>query len=353
MSEPGVQIASGKGASGKVAAARNSDELWSAAFRRQRELSWRELDRLLGVVERKGVRALKAGDLARLPVLYRAVLSSLSVARAVSLDRNLLEYLEALAARAYLAVYGPKRSFFATAFAFLARGLPAAVRAAAPQVAIAAAAMLLGHVVAQVLVAGDMDLYWHFVPAGMAQGRGPLATTEALRATLFHGEGDADRLSVFAAFLFSHNSQVAMLCFGLGFVAGLPVLLLLFFNGMTLGGMSALFHDRGLALEWWSWILPHGITEMLAVVLAGAAGLVLADAMVLPGRTSRVHRLAERGRLAGTIVLGTVGMLFVAGVIEGEFRQLVQDVSARFLLAATTAVFWLWYYAVAGRKRRP
>jgi uncharacterized membrane protein SpoIIM required for sporulation len=343
VSEPGVQLA----------AARSGEEPWSVAFRRGREPSWRELNRLLGVVERKGVRALDAADLARLPVLYRAALSSLSVARAVSLDRNLLEYLEVLAARAYLAVYGPKRSFVAVALSFLGRELPAAVRAAAPQVAVAAAAMLLGHVVAQVLVAGDMDLFWHFVPADMAGGRDPLASTADLRASLFHGAGNVDQLSVFAAFLFSHNAQIAMLCFGLGFVAGVPVLLLLFFNGMILGGMSALYHDRGLALEWWSWVLPHGITEMLAVVLAGAAGLVLADAMILPGRTARVHRLAERGRLAGTIVLGTVGMLFLAGLIEGEFRQLVQDVTVRFLLAATTAVFWLWYYAFAGRKRRP
>ena len=326
-------------------------ELWSASFRREREASWRELDRLVRVVEKKSVRALAAADLARLPVLYRAALSSLSVARAVSLDRNLREFLEALTARAYRAVYGPNRAFFGVAWQFLARGFPRAVRAAGGQVLVAAVALLLGHAVAQVLVAGDLDRYWHFVPAGMAQGRDPTATTAELRATLFGGDRDVDLLSAFAAFLFSNNARVAMLAFGLGFAAGVPVLLLLFFNGMILGGMSALFHERGLAAEWWSWILPHGITEMLAVVLAGAAGLVLADAMVFPGRHARVHRLAQRGRLAGTIVLGTVLMLFLAGVIEGVFRQLVTDLTLRYLLAAATACGWLGYFGFAGRER--
>lgn len=335
----------------RTAAAAAGLEPWSAAFRRDRERAWRELDRLVSVVERKGVRALGAQDLARLPVLYRAALSSLSVARAVSLDHNLLEYLESLAARAYLAVYGPKRSFVAVAVRYAAHDFPAAVRAAWPQVAVAAAAMLLGQGVAHVLVGRDLDLYWHFVSAGMAQGRDPLATTEDLRATLFHSVEDTSWLSVFAAFLFSHNSMVAMLAFGLGFVAGVPVLLLLFFNGMTLGAMSALFHARGLALEWWSWILPHGVTELLAVVLAGAAGLVLADAMIFPGRTSRANQLAVRGRQAGTIALGTIAMLFVAGAIEGEFRQLVQDIGVRYLLAAGSAVAWTAYFLLAGRRR--
>ncbi len=59
-------------------------------------------------VERRGVRSLSLDELQRLPILYRAALSSLSVARTIALDRNLLLYLENLALRAYLAVYGPR-----------------------------------------------------------------------------------------------------------------------------------------------------------------------------------------------------------------------------------------------------
>lgn len=68
--------------------------LKSAAFRAEREGSWRELERLLEEVQRGGIHALGPRELSRLPLLYRAAVSSLSVARAISLDRNLLEYLE-------------------------------------------------------------------------------------------------------------------------------------------------------------------------------------------------------------------------------------------------------------------
>src|ERR1700712_375267 len=83
--------------------------LKSAQFRSEREEAWRELETLLMRVESRGLRNLTAGELNRLPVLYRGAASSLSVATAISLDKNLLDYLTALVGRAYICVYGAKR----------------------------------------------------------------------------------------------------------------------------------------------------------------------------------------------------------------------------------------------------
>ena len=90
------------------AKAANTLALKSREFRKGREDGWRDLEDLVQRVERRGVHALSLDELERLPILYRAALSSLSVARTIALDRNLLLYLENLALRAYLAVYGPR-----------------------------------------------------------------------------------------------------------------------------------------------------------------------------------------------------------------------------------------------------
>ncbi|MGA1779499.1 MAG: stage II sporulation protein M, partial [Planctomycetota bacterium] len=82
----------------------------SAQFRREREARWRELEVLVQKVETRGLRSLSAEQLQALPILYRGVISSLSVARAISLDRNVVRYLEALAQRAYFVVYSPRRT---------------------------------------------------------------------------------------------------------------------------------------------------------------------------------------------------------------------------------------------------
>ncbi len=77
----------------------------SYRFRQEREADWLRLESLLGRVEKGSIASLTDEELLAIPVLYRAALSSLSVARAISLDHNLLDYLESLSARAYFLVY--------------------------------------------------------------------------------------------------------------------------------------------------------------------------------------------------------------------------------------------------------
>jgi hypothetical protein len=82
--------------------------LRSTRFRRQREADWRRLEAILVEAERGGTAALTYGQARDLAGLYREAANALSVARAISLDRALLDYLEALTARAWLAVYAPQ-----------------------------------------------------------------------------------------------------------------------------------------------------------------------------------------------------------------------------------------------------
>lgn len=327
--------------------------LRSLVFRREREESWRALERLLDGVDQYGLRGLSAAELERLPRLYRAVLSSLSVARAVSLDRNLLDYLEGLAARAYIGVYGRTRPLGELARVFLARGFPAAVRAHVAHVLASALILLAGALVGHELVAREPAHFYAFVAPDLAGGRGPGASTATLRAVLYERGSGVDWLLAFAMALFTHNAQVGLLAAALGFIAGLPTLLLLFQNGLTLGAFGALYGERGLGLEFWAWVLPHGVTELLAIVLCGAAGLAMADGLLFPGRLTRRASLAAAGRGAAPIVIGCVGLLLIAGLLEGLFRQLVQDVSVRLTVALASVLVWALYFGLAGHRPEP
>ena len=322
--------------------------LKSYEFRRERQRSWSELDRLVGRIEKSGIRSLNEKELARLPILYRAALSSLSVARSISLDRALLEYLEGLSARAYFCVYGATSNIGHSFGHFFVRRFPRAVRRCKGAIALAAAFLLLGVLVAWVLTANDPDWFYVFVGEGYAVGRNPATPTEDLRRTLYEGQ-DSAKLALFTSFLFTNNARVGLLAFALGFLVGIPVYLLLFTNGLILGAFAALFGMRGLGVDFWGWLLPHGITELLAIALCGGAGLVLAQALVFPGRNTRLQNLARHGREAGVIALGCVAMFFVAGLIEGVFRQTVTDTFIRYVVATTSAVLLGFYFARAGR----
>jgi uncharacterized membrane protein SpoIIM required for sporulation len=325
--------------------------LKSSEFRKGREASWRDLEVLIDRVERRGAGALSLEELQRLPILYRAALSSLSVARSIALDRNLLLYLENLALRAFLCVYGPRLDVRAGIGAFFARDLPAAVRAARWHILIAALAVIVGVAAGFLLAVQDESWVSTLVPSGLAGGRGASST----RADLYDKEifgpwpGFAASFGVFANVLFSHNTAVGLLAFGLGLAAGVPSVMLMVYQGLTLGAFLALHYNRDLTVDFLGWISIHGVTELTAIVLFAAAGLLIADKLLFPGRYSRIESLALHGRQAGHIAVGAVIMLFIAAFLEGGCRQLVASTPWRFLIGFATAVFWVAYFGFAGR----
>ena len=329
----------------------SNDHLKSYAFRRERERTWRELEGLIGKTEAGGVRSLTPNEVMRLPGLYRASLSSLSVARSISLDRNVLEYLEALAARAYFCVYGARSGLSAAIARFFRAGFPNAIRAARWHIAVSALCLALGIAIGFALVSQDDDWYYSFVPPQMAGERTPTSSTEALRAVLYDGGGsEIGELNLFASFLFSNNAKIGMLCFALGFALGAPVVLLLVYNGLTLGAFLALYDSRGLLAEVLAWLLIHGVTELLAVIVCGGAGLVLGESLAFPGRHTRLANLALKGRVATRIIMGAVVMFFLAALLEGFGRQLINDPAWRYGIALVSLICWGGYFGLAGRS---
>jgi uncharacterized membrane protein SpoIIM required for sporulation len=318
--------------------------LKSSEFRRTREQGWQELERLVDAVERRGVRTLAPDELNRLPQLYRSTLSSLSVARAIALDRNLLLYLENLALRAYLTIYSPRTALAEAGRQFL-RAFPAAVWRARPHLLVAFLAFMVGIAAGFALTVGDESWFATLVPGGLAGGRGAASSRQAL----LDGEifapwpGLAVSLGIAANFLFSHNTLVGIFAFCLGLAAGVPTVLLITYQGLILGAFLALHYDRGLTVDFLGWISIHGVTEITAILLCGAAGLVVAEKILFPDRYSRVDSLAIHGRLAAEIAVGAVLMFFVAGILEGVFRQLIASTPGRFAVAAASAAVWLAY----------
>jgi uncharacterized membrane protein SpoIIM required for sporulation len=326
--------------------------LKSFEFRRERERTWRELEEMIARAEKRGLKSLPAEDLLRLPTLYRATLSSLSVARAISLDQNVLNYLESLSARAYFQVYGARANLMEGLLYFLRAGFPAAVRAALWPNLVSALWLTLGGVIGFLLVQANADWYYTFMGGG-AEGRTPAASTEFLRDGLYDGaDTAAEMLYAFATFLFSHNAGIGMFAFALGFALGIPTVLLLFYNGLSLGAFVALYDSRDLTWDVVGWLSVHGTTEIFAIILCGGGGLVLAGAIIFPDRETRLESLARRGRAAGTLIMGAVLMLFVAGLLEGFARQLVTDITLRYVIGGSMLAFWLIYFTLGGRGRR-
>jgi uncharacterized membrane protein SpoIIM required for sporulation len=313
-------------------------------FRQAHEADWERLDRIVSRIEKRSIRSLSDEDLLALPALYRTTLSSLSVARDTSLDRALITYLERLCTRAYFQIYGVKTPAWRQLTGFFARGWPGAVRSLWREtlfcVALTAGAALL----AFLLIRSDPTWFYSIIPQGLAEGRDPTTSTAALRSTLY--SSDHDWLAVFATFLFTHNSQIAIFAFALGFAFGIPTVLLILYNGLMLGAFFAIFAAKGLGPNVAGWLMIHGTTEIFAICISGAAGIRIGLAMAFPGRASRMDSVVEAGRTAATAMAGAVIMLAVAGLLEGIGRQTILSDSLRMLIGSAVLAGWLAYFYV-------
>lgn len=317
-------------------------------FREEREADWQQFETLLNRLEKGSARSLNDDELLQLPVLYRATLSSLSIARATSLDKGLLNYLEDLALRGYFLIYGVRESAWVRFKRFFTHDWPAAVRALGKEILVATFVMILGIVAGYWLVTATPEWYHSFVPMDLADGRTPQASAEELRQTLEGGEQSG--LEIFATMLFTHNSQVAITAFALGFAFGLPTLVLLLYNGLTLGAMISVFAQKGVGVDFLGWLSIHGTTELFAIVLAGAAGLKIGTAVAFPGNQDRLLAASRAGREAAKVMIGVVIMLLMAGALEGFGRQLITATSLRFTIGGIMLALWLFYFYGPRRK---
>ena len=314
--------------------------LRSDRFRLEREGDWQRLDAIVTRMEKGQLRKLSDEDLLALPVLYRTVASSLSIARETSLDAATLGYLETLVQRAWFVVYGPRASLGSWLRRFLGGGWSAAVRAIWIDLLVALAVMVAGAVAGWLLVASDPE--WYHALVGGGDVRAPGASREVLAETLFGGQQDA--LGMFAAYLFNNNAQVSILAFALGFAFGIPSLMLLVHNMAGLGAMLWLFHGAGLTVDFVGWLSVHGTTELFAILLAGGAGLHIGRSMAFPGDRPMLQATAEAGRRAAQVMTGVVLMLVIAAMLEGFARQLIDNTPGRFTVGGAMLLFWLAYF---------
>lgn len=322
-----------------------SSQFASARFRETRGIDWAELEQRVLQIERGRAGSLSDEDLLELPVLYRAALSSLSVARETSLDADLVAYLEALCARAYFVLYGVQPPLRQRIAVFFGSSWPLAMRSLVRETVIALLMMVLGGVAAYCLVASDPSWYHSIVPGDLAGGRGPQSSAAELRQTLYDNGGDSNNmLGAFATYLFTHNAQVALMCFALGFAFGVPTLLLLVYQGAMLGAFLAVFASKGLLLPLTAWLTIHGTTELFAIAIAGGAGLRIGMAVAFPGKLSRTAATTQAGRTATFAMIGVVLMLAVAGLLEGVGRQIIQSDIVRVAIGGSVLAGWLLYF---------
>jgi uncharacterized membrane protein SpoIIM required for sporulation len=322
-----------------------------SSFVSRHKQEWDELATLVAR-GRKSVRRLSPEDRERLDELYRRTTVHLARVSTRTRDRELIRYLNQLAAAAHSLIYLPPRSsIWQGAADFVVEGFGRAVIRHWRLHLISAVLVIGGGLIGYFAASADPLVAHALWPA--ADVRQPGSTPDQLLSVLRSGrDQEGGEKFLFASFLFQHNFKVGLLALATGVLASVPTVFLMLFNGMLMGVFVAIHAQAGIRSEMWAWILPHGITEIGAIILCGGVGLMLGQAIVRPGTHSRKHQLLAAGREAARVCLGVGGMLVAAAIIESYVRQSHWSTEARLGFAAATALWWAAYFGYAAVRER-
>jgi uncharacterized membrane protein SpoIIM required for sporulation len=317
-----------------------------ATFVERRQAAWRELDALLSRASRRGVRRLSAAEVESIGRLYRAITSDLAFATGGNFNPRLLAYLNRLVARAHAYVYGASASAGRERIAtFYAQTFPREVRRSLLPIAICVALTVVTAVIAYVLVRVRPGDAYALLPQQLVP--------QEIRKSLHDSNFAFDPLAspLMSSEIIANNVKVAILAFAGCVSLGLFTVWIIVQNGLMLGGVGALFTNAGFGYDFWATVAPHGVIELTAIQIAGAAGLMIAAGILAPGRLRRRDAIARAASRAGVLIAGVASMLVVAGTIEGFFSPLRLPAEVRIAFGATTGVLLVLYFVFAGRLR--
>ncbi|MFW2513121.1 stage II sporulation protein M [Demequina sp. SO4-13] len=301
------------------------------AFSQAREARWA---RLKDLSRRRRLTGEEADELTR---LYQSTSGDLSAIRSAAPEPGLVTRLSILLAGARVWLTGAHEVSTHGVRHYLTLGLAAAFY----RVRWWGAAVLVA-----VVALGAVTAWWTVThPEALALIGTPeeRAAVAELEFANYYYEYDSGS---FAASVWTNNGLIALQCIALG-ITGVFPLILMYNTVIQLGVAAAVMAEAGLLDIFFQLIIPHGLLELSAVFVATGAGLRLFWTMLVPGHRTRGEALAEEGRVAVSVGIGLVGVLFLSGIIEGFVTGSYLPWPVKITIGALAfAAFWLYIFVV-------
>ena len=321
-------------------------------FVEQERPCWDELEAMLRRLAESPAARLNLPDVVRFHNLYERVSADLAQISTFAAERELRRYLESLVARAYGEIHETRRRpERPRPLRWLARTFPQTFRRRRAAFLLSVAATLAGMLFGGAVVAVDPAAREVIMPFEqlLVPPEERVAQEEDTAGDMLEGVKARG-----AAWYMTHNTRVCLYTRALGMTWGAGTLIMLFYNGVILGGVLTDFVLARQSPFLFGWLLPHGSVEIPAVLIAGQAAFVLAGALIGWGRSLP---LGERLRAVApdvvTLAGGMVLLLVWAGLIESflsQYHEPVIPYGLKIAFGTVQVVAVTLFLAFAGRE---
>jgi len=322
-----------------------------SAFEKAHQPEWTAFTSLLEALEKPSAPsrpAPTATDSLEFAARYRCVCQQLSLAQRRGYSTRLCAALHDLVQRGHLLLYRPAPLRWRLALDFLAREFPRLVRLQWRAMAVSSVlffAPLIGLIVA--LQYQPEWIHW-FVDENSLREYEAMYDPNIDRERL--GRQAGSDVKMFGYYVLN-NVSIGFRCFASGLLFAVGPLLVLGFNGISIGGIAGHLTAIGHGAPFWRFVVGHSGPELIAIAIAGGAGLQLGFALIAPGQRSRLRALTEAGALGAKLAMGVFAMLVGAAVIEAFFSSVawIPDL-IRFPFGIGLWLLILAWLGLGGRK---
>lgn len=306
---------------------------------------WERLEQLIAELERpRYKRRMAPSDRLNFPTDYRLVCSHYALARSRNFSPALLDQLHALVLRGHYQLYQRRTAWGWRLLNFILLGFPRALRRNSRYFWVALGIFLLPALTLGVGCYYEQDLLYSILDeqqVANVEGMYDPANRRPGRVEERSSESD---FAMFGYYIMN-NIGIGFRTFASGILLGLGTLVILLFNGILLGGLAGHLTRLGYQDTFWPFVAGHGAFELTAIVICGAAGLLLGHAVLAPGQRSRALALKQNALEALQLVMGASLMLLLAAFIEAFWSSSSLPSATKYSVAA---LLWLIVFLYLG-----
>jgi uncharacterized membrane protein SpoIIM required for sporulation len=252
------------------------------------------------------------------------------------------QYLNDLASRIYLDIYKNKREETSRISRFFKTELPLTIRKHHREILYAFLIFVGFALIAAFSAAHDET----FVRGVMGDDYVEMTEENITKGDPFGVYKQGSALNMFA-YIALNNIFVSFRVFVFGIFIGLGSVKEMFLNGVMVGSFQYYFFAKGLGWQSILVIWTHGTLEIAAIILSGAAGLIMGNSILFPGSHKRLHSLMQGVKDGLKIMIVLVPILLVAAFLEGfvtRYSYSAMPYWITILILAASFIFIIWYF---------
>lgn len=143
-----------------------------------------------------------------------------------------------------------------------------------------------------------------------------------------------------------NNIWVSFLAVLYGIFLSVGTIYVMFQNGVMLGCFMYFFGKYDLFTDAFLVVFIHGTIEIWAIIVAGAAGIMIGNSIMFPGTYSRLVSFKKKGKEAIQMAVGLIPFFITAGFIEGfvtRYTNMPDLLKALIIIGSLVLIVWYFF----------